>query len=191
MQNSLSGRFILWYNETVLVHSVAQKVSHNEGSGLLNKILVKFYVNKRWHSVETPSMVDPQWGILYWGSKWIFHTVCWDAVGCEGGGGVSTSVYFGITCVCFIPSRLHLKIGSHDRLIFNVGLSIPGKDYFYLYHGDPDMGKVTSSYWEVFVRNAWIKIFSHFTNTSFHLNNNSVQTRRHRICLLAVLSASH
>ena len=31
------------------------------------------------HSVETPSMVDPSWNILYWGSKWIFQTVYWGA----------------------------------------------------------------------------------------------------------------
>ena len=55
------------------------------------------------HSVESPSMVDPQWNIWYWGSKWNLHTVCWSAVGCEWG---TTSVYFGITYVCFIPSRL-------------------------------------------------------------------------------------
>ena len=55
------------------------------------------------HSVESPSMVDPQWNIWYWGSKWILHTVGWSAVGCEWG---TTSVYFGITYVCFIPSRL-------------------------------------------------------------------------------------
>ena len=55
------------------------------------------------HSVESPSMVDPQWNIWYWGSKWILHTVCWSAVGCEWG---TTSVYFGITYVCLIPSRL-------------------------------------------------------------------------------------
>ena len=55
------------------------------------------------HSVESPSMVDPQWDIWYWGSKWNLHTVCWSAVGCEW---VTTSVYFGITYVCFIPSRL-------------------------------------------------------------------------------------
>ena len=48
-------------------------------------------------------MVDPQWNIWYWGSKWNLHTVCWSAVGCEWG---TTSVYFGITYVCFIPSRL-------------------------------------------------------------------------------------
>ena len=36
-------------------------------------------------------------------SKWNLHTVCWDAVGCEWG---TTSVYFWITYVCFIPSRL-------------------------------------------------------------------------------------
>ena len=55
------------------------------------------------HSVESPSTVDPQWDIWYWGSKWNLHTVCWSAVGCEWG---TTSVYFGITYVCFIPSRL-------------------------------------------------------------------------------------
>ena len=55
------------------------------------------------HSVESPSMVDPQWDIWYWGSKWNLHTVCWSAAGCEWG---TTSVYFGITYVCFIPSRL-------------------------------------------------------------------------------------
>ena len=55
------------------------------------------------HSVESPSMVDPQWDIWYWGSKWNLHTVCRSAVGCEWG---TTSVYFGITYVCFVPSRL-------------------------------------------------------------------------------------
>ena len=55
------------------------------------------------HSVESPSMVDPHWDIWYWGSKWNLHTVCWSAVGCEWG---RTSVYFGITYVCFVPSRL-------------------------------------------------------------------------------------
>ena len=55
------------------------------------------------HNVESPSTVDPQWDIWYWGSKWNLHTVNWSAVGCEWG---TTSVYFGITYVCFIPSRL-------------------------------------------------------------------------------------
>ena len=54
------------------------------------------------HSVESPSMVDHQWNIWYWGSKWNLHTVCWDAVVCERG---TASVYFGITYACFIPSR--------------------------------------------------------------------------------------
>ena len=54
------------------------------------------------HSTETHSTVDPQWNILYWGSKWNLHTVCWSAVGCEWG---TTSVYFGITYVCYILSR--------------------------------------------------------------------------------------
>ena len=57
----------------------------------------------RLHSVESPSMVDPQWNIWYWGSKWNLHTVCWSVVGCEWG---TTFVYLGITYVCFIPSRL-------------------------------------------------------------------------------------
>ena len=52
----------------------------------------------RRHSVESPSMVDSQWNIWYWGSKWNLYTVCWSAVGCEWG---TTSVYFGITYVCF------------------------------------------------------------------------------------------
>ena len=55
------------------------------------------------HSVESPSMVDPQWDIWYWGSKWNLHTVWWSAVGCEWG---TTSVYFGIIYVCFVTSRL-------------------------------------------------------------------------------------
>ena len=45
------------------------------------------------HSVESPSMVDPQWNVWHWGSRWNLHTVCWSAVGCEWG---TTSVYFGI-----------------------------------------------------------------------------------------------
>ena len=55
------------------------------------------------HSVESPSMVDPQWNIWYWRSKWNLHSVCWGAVGCDWG---TTSVYFGSTYVCVIPSRL-------------------------------------------------------------------------------------
>ena len=66
-----------------------------------NGLSASKYINQ--HSVESPSMVDPQWNIWYWGSKWNLHTVCWSAVGCEWG---TTSVYFGITYVCFIPSRL-------------------------------------------------------------------------------------
>ena len=72
------------------------------------------------HNVESPSMVDPQWNILYWGSKWNLHTVCWDAVGFEWG---TTSVYFGITYVCFIPCTLPLfavepQYLLHDFLFF-------------------------------------------------------------------------
>ena len=63
---------------------------------------IKYLVDQS-HSVESPSTVDPQWNIWYWGSQWNLYTVCWGAVGCEWG---TTSVYFGITYVCFIPSRL-------------------------------------------------------------------------------------
>ena len=65
--------------------------------------LLDVYSKFQIHSVESPSMVDPQWNIWYWGSKWNLHTVCWSAVGSEWG---TTSVYFGFTYVCFIPSRL-------------------------------------------------------------------------------------
>ena len=74
-------------------------------SNLISSSGIPFeYVSQHWcHSVESPSMVDPQWDIWYWGSKWNLHTICWSAVGCEWG---PTSVYFGISYVCFVPSRL-------------------------------------------------------------------------------------
>ena len=67
------------------------------------KNYISFSVWVWYHSVESPSMVDPQWNIWYWGSKRNLHTVYWGAVGYEWG---TTSVYFGITYVCFIPSWL-------------------------------------------------------------------------------------
>ena len=73
-------------------------------TGCIDVIIVKMIkMTIIIHSVESPSMVDPQWSIWHWGSKWNLRTVCWDAVGCEWG---TTSVYFGITYICFIPSRL-------------------------------------------------------------------------------------
>ena len=48
-------------------------------------------------------MVELQWNILYWRSKWIFHVVFWSVLGCDWG---TTSVYFGIAYVCFKPSRI-------------------------------------------------------------------------------------
>ena len=54
-----------------------------------------------WHAIALNPPV--WWNIWHWGSKWNLHTVCWDAVGCKWG---TTSVYFGITYVCFIPSGL-------------------------------------------------------------------------------------
>ena len=68
----------------------------------------------QWHSVKSPSMVDPQWNILYWGSKWNLHTVCWSAVGCEWG---TTSVYFEITYVSFNPSGLPVFVVEPQYLL--------------------------------------------------------------------------
>ena len=80
------------------------------------------------HSFESPSIVDPQWKILYWGSQWNLHTVCWDAVGCEWG---TTSVYFGITYVCFIPSRLPVFAVEpqyrHQDVLFLSKVSFEGR----------------------------------------------------------------
>ena len=59
-------------------------------------------------------MVDPQWNIWYWGSKWNLHTVCWSAVGCEWG---TTSVYFGTTDVCSILSRLPVFVVEPQYLL--------------------------------------------------------------------------
>ena len=69
------------------------------------------------HSIENPSMVDPQWNMLYWRSRYIFHTVWWDEVGCEWG---TPSVYFGITVfesIDFFPS---LPWGSRHRFYYYV-----------------------------------------------------------------------
>ena len=52
-------------------------------------------------------MVDTQWNILYWGSRWIFHATCWGGVGCEWG---KTYVYLGLPmfalslyCFLYLP----------------------------------------------------------------------------------------
>ena len=82
-----------------------------QSSSLAIHLNIEFWIALNWwlvdhiskHSVESSSTVDPQWDIWYWGSKWNLHTVCWSAVGCEWG---TTSIYFGITYVCLIPSRL-------------------------------------------------------------------------------------
>ena len=89
--NPHSGVRLVW------IHSCLKWNKYNRYSFLFVTVIRIF------HSVESPSMVDPQWNILYWGSKWNLHTVCWVAVGCEWR---TTSVYFEITYVCFIPSRL-------------------------------------------------------------------------------------
>ena len=81
--------------------NLISNTSLHVGRPLLRPFLVAYA--EATHSVESPSTVDPQWDIWYWGSKWNLHTVCWSAVGCERG---PTTVYFGMTYVCFIPSRL-------------------------------------------------------------------------------------
>ena len=57
--------------------------------------------------------------MLYWASTFNFHTVCWGAVGCGWG---TTSVYFGITYVCFIPTV---------RLVFAVGLQHQHRFFYF------------------------------------------------------------
>ena len=84
-------------------------------------------VPKGTHSVESPSMVDPQWNILYWGSRWNLHSVCWGAVGCGWG---TTSVHFGIIYVWFIPSWLPVFIVEpqyqHRDFLFLLKISFEG-----------------------------------------------------------------
>ena len=73
-------------------------------------------------------MVDPQWNILYWWSKWNLHTVCWGAVGCDSG---TTSVYFGITYVCLIPCRFTVFAVElqyqHRDILFLLKVSFEGR----------------------------------------------------------------
>ena len=97
--NPHSGVRLVW------IHSCLKWDKYNRYSFLFVTVIRIF------HSVESPSMVDPQWNILYWGSKWNLHTVCWVAVRCEWR---TTSVYFEITYVCFIPSRLPVFAVEHQ-----------------------------------------------------------------------------
>ena len=57
-----------------------------------------------------------------------FHTVCWDAVGCEWG---ATSIYFGITYVCFISIRIPvLTLGpQYQHCIFLFLSKVPFEGY--------------------------------------------------------------
>ena len=102
---------VTWWPQSFSLYSCLGEVGSGaklQGQCLVNKCqyhncLSRLHMPKNDlndHSVESPSIVDPQWDICYWGSKWNLHTVCWSAVGCEWG---TTSVYFGITYVCFIP----------------------------------------------------------------------------------------
>ena len=86
-----------------------------------------FILTSWLQSVETPSKVDPQWNILYWGSGWILITACLVAVGCEWG---TTSVYFGIIYVCFVPRILPVfTVGpkcQHRFFLFMSKISFEG-----------------------------------------------------------------
>ena len=95
-----------WPRGPIRDHWLGSHSPHRDGttSALLEAIsFIHHNCSRAIHSVETSSTVDPQWNILHWGCKWNLHTVFWDAVGCEWG---TTSVYFGITYVCFILNRL-------------------------------------------------------------------------------------
>ena len=78
-------------------------------------------------SVETPSKVDPQWNILYRGSRWILITACLGAVGCEWG---TTPVYFGVIYVCFVPRILPVFVVGpkyqHPFFLFMSRISFEG-----------------------------------------------------------------
>ena len=79
-------------------HSHETAISIYPGNLLLHAVAIKSPV--RW---DVPKVERSENRNQNWGSKWNLHTVCWSAVGCEWG---TTSVYFGIAYVCFIPSRL-------------------------------------------------------------------------------------
>ena len=88
------------------------RVDYNNSTHPFKKDSKRFMILS--HSVESPSMVDPQWNIWYWGSKLNLHTVCWSEVGREWG---TTSVYFGITYFCFIPGRLPVFAAEPQYLL--------------------------------------------------------------------------
>ena len=101
LQSDVSSQYRsgVWFTE----HSTTANLTLQRNIAIVQYcVMIRFTVTV-FHSVESPSMVDPQWNIWYWGSKWNLHTVCWGSVGCAWG---MTSVYFGITSVCFIPSGL-------------------------------------------------------------------------------------
>ena len=84
------------------------------------------------YSIETPSMVDPHWNILYWRSKWIFHTVYWGVVGCEWG---TTSVYFGITYNNNNNNNtiIHFKLQNVSFITSRLPVFVVGFQYQYLF----------------------------------------------------------
>ena len=111
-----------WHSQTdaIFINSLGPNTNHMAHMILKHKHQTQQFSS--YHSVESPSMVDPQWNIWYWGSKWNLHTVCWGAVGCEWD---TTSVYFGITYVCLIPSRLPV-IAVEQAFLFLSKVSFEG-----------------------------------------------------------------
>ena len=111
-------------------------------------------------------MVEPQWNMLCWRSRCIFHTVCWDAVGCEWG---TASVDFGITYVCF---------NARIFLVFAMGPQY--KHWFFYccqeYHSNSrnkiDKGRtwgLSDKYWLSWKRLSFDVLFScHFEIPLFH-----------------------
>ena len=144
-----------------------------------------------YHSVESPSMVDPQWNIWYWRSKGNLHTVCWSADGCEWG---TTSVYFGITYVCFIPSRLPV-FAVEPQYLLHYFLFLP-KVSFELHIQNLQKTSCWFKIWMGFVGPILIKLWT-CSIWGFHAGDHSVTTEACRpphltclgLCSMAALKA--
>ena len=88
----------------------------------INSNKCRLQENCRRHSVDTPSMVDLQWNMLYWGSWCIFHRVCWGAVGCEWGQPLFT-LWLHL-CAFSLEYFRPLSQGPSTNINFNVQNSI-------------------------------------------------------------------
>ena len=89
------------------------------------KITDEAYISTQ--SVETLSILDIQWTVVYWRSRCNLHIVCWGKVGCEWG---TIRVYFGVTCVCFIPRIVPvLPQGLRPTSIFFIYVKISFEEH--------------------------------------------------------------